>query len=142
MKFKVLTKEEFKKFSESHEQESFLQTVELGDLKEEFGNIAHYLGVEDKNKLVGATLLLEEKSILGKKTFYAPRGFLIDYNNLELLKFFNDEVKKFVKSHKGFMLTIDPNVIYRVRASEGDILNDDKDRNEPVAEPKFSRLDH
>ena len=132
MNFKVITKEEFRKFSEKHEQESFMQTVELGDLKEEFGNITHYVGVEDKNKLIAATLLLEVKSYFGKKTFYAPRGFLIDYNNLELLKFFNDEVKKYIKKHKGFMLTIDPNVVYRVRSSEGEILNDDKDRNDKV----------
>lgn len=134
MEFKILKREEFKKFSEEHEQESFLQTVELGDLKEELGNIVHYVGVTNKGKLVGATLLLEEKSIMGKKTFYAPRGFLIDYNNLELLKFFTEELKKYIKKHKGFMLTIDPNVIYRVRSSEGEILNDDKDKNDTLVE--------
>ena len=69
---------------------------------------------------------------MGKKTFYAPRGFLIDYNNLELLKFFTEELKKYIKKHKGFMLTIDPNVIYRVRSSEGEILNDDKDKNDTL----------
>lgn len=134
MEFKILKREEFKKFSEEHEQESFLQTVELGDLKEELGNIVHYVGVTNKGKLVGATLLLEEKSIMGKKTFYAPRGFLIDYNNLELLKFFTEELKKYIKKHKGFMLTIDPNVIYRVRSSEGEILNDDKDKNDTLVD--------
>ena len=126
MEFKVITKEEFKKFSINHEQESFLQTVELGDLKEELGDIVHYVGVIDNKKLVAATLLLEEKSVMGKKTFYAPRGFLIDYSNIELLKFFTEELKKYIKKHKGFMLTIDPNVIYRIRSSEGDILDDDK----------------
>ena len=134
MEFKILKREEFKKFSGEHDQESFLQTVELGDLKEELGNIVHYVGVTNKGKLVGATLLLEEKSIMGKKTFYAPRGFLIDYNNLELLKFFTEELKKYIKKHKGFMLTIDPNVIYRVRSSEGEILNDDKDKNDTLVE--------
>ena len=69
MEFKVITKEEFKKFSINHEQESFLQTVELGDLKEELGDIVHYVGVIDNKKLVAATLLLEEKSVMGKKTF-------------------------------------------------------------------------
>ena len=134
MEFKIITKEEFKKFSESHEQESFLQTTELGDLKEELGNIVHYVGVIDKNKLIAATLLLEEKSYFGKKTFYAPRGFLIDYNNLELLKYFTEELKKYIKKHKGFMLTIDPNVIYRVRSSEGEILDDDKDKNDTLVD--------
>lgn len=132
MEFKVITKEEFKKFSVKHEQESFLQTTELGDLKEELGNIVHYVGVLDNKKIIAASLLLEEKSIMGKKTFYAPRGFLIDYSNIELLKFFIEELKKYIKEHKGFMLTIDPNVIYRVRSSEGEILNDDKDKNDEL----------
>ncbi len=134
MEFKVITKEEFKKFSEKHEQESFLQTVELGDLKEELGDIVHYVGVVEKKKIIAATLLLEEKSYLGKKTFYAPRGFLIDYNNLELLKYFTLELKKYIKKHKGFMLTLDPNVIYRVRSSEGEILDDDKDKNDTLVD--------
>ena len=134
MEFKILKREEYKEFSEAHEQESFLQTVELGDLKEELGNIVHYVGVTNEGKLVGAALLLEEKSIMGKKTFYSPRGLLIDYNNLELLKFFVEELKKYIKKHKGFMLTIDPNVVYRVRSSEGEILDDDKDRNDTLVD--------
>ena len=132
MEFKEISENEFRKFSIKHEYESFMQTVELGNLKQELGNIVYYVGVYNNKKLVAATLLLEEKSILGKKTFYAPRGFLIDYSDKKLLSFFTDELKKFIKERKGFMLTIDPNVIYRVRSSEGDILNDDKEKNDEL----------
>ncbi len=130
MEFKVLTEEQFKAFSTKHKYESFMQTVELGNLKKELGNIVHYVGVYKNKKLVAATLLLEEKSIMGRKTFYAPRGFLIDYEDKDTLKYFTDELKKYIKSHKGFMLTIDPNVIYRIRSSEGEILDDDKEKND------------
>ncbi len=130
MEFVILDEKEFNDFAKNHEYASFMQTKELASLKKELGDIPHFLGVKEKNKLVGATLVLEENSILGSKTFYAPRGFLIDYSNFELLKFFTDKVKEFVKSKKGFRLTIDPNVIYRIRSSEGDILDDDKDRND------------
>ena len=99
-------------------------------MKEELGNIVHYVGVKKDNKLIAAALLLEEKSILGKKTFYSPRGFLIDYEDKETLKFFTEELKKYIKKHKGFMLTIDPNVIYRVRTSDGEIINNDEDKND------------
>ena len=132
MEFKEISENEFRKFSIKHEYESFMQTVELGNLKKELGNIVYYVGVYNNKKLVAATLLLEEKSIFGKKTFYAPRGFLIDYSDKKLLSFFTDELKKFIKERKGFMLTIDPNVIYRVRSSEGDILNDDKEKNDEL----------
>lgn len=132
MEFTKLTEKEFKTFSSHHPQESFLQTIELVNLKKDLGSIPHILGVKEKNKVVAATIILEEKSILGYKTFYAPRGFLIDYNNFELLKFFTEELVKYVKKRKCFRITIDPNVIYRTRTSDGDIINDDKNRNDII----------
>lgn len=132
MKFTLLTEKEFNKFIKNHQQSSFLQTIELANLKKELGSIPHILGVKKDKKIVAATIILEEKSIFGYKTFYAPRGFLIDYSDYELLKFFSDEIIKYVKERKGFRITIDPNVIYRVRSSEGEILNDDKDKNDQV----------
>ena len=134
MKFDIITEEEFRNFATGHIQESFMQTVELGNLKKELGNVVYYVGVRNGKKIVAATLLLEEKTILNKKTFYAPRGFLIDYSNKELLNFFTDNIKKFIKKRKGFMLTLDPNVIYRVRTSEGEIIGDDKDKNDIVVD--------
>ena len=98
MNFKVITENEFREFSNKHKYESFMQTVELGNLKKELGNKVYYVGVIKDNKIVAATLLLEEKNILDKKTFYAPRGFLIDYNDIEVLSFFTSELKKFIKA--------------------------------------------
>ena len=62
-----------------------MQTIELANLKKELGSIPHIVGVKEKNKVIAATIILENKAILGYKTFYAPRGYLIDYNNYELL---------------------------------------------------------
>jgi peptidoglycan pentaglycine glycine transferase (the second and third glycine) len=134
MEFTTLTEKEFRDFIKDYPQSSFLQTIELANLKKELGSIPHLVGVKKKNKVIAATLILEEKSILGQKTFYAPRGYLIDYHDFELLKFFSDELIKYVKAHKGFRITIDPNVIYRMRSSEGDILNDDKDKDDLTME--------
>lgn len=133
MEFKKITEQEFKKFADKHEQESFLQTVELGNLKKELGNKVHYLGLLDKKKIIAATLLLEENSILKRKTFYAPRGFLIDYNDLELLSVFTENIKKYIKSRKGFMLTIDPNVIYQIRTSDGEEI-ENEEKNDKLIE--------
>ncbi len=132
MEFTTLSEKEFEEFIKNHPQSSFMQTVELANLKRDLGDIPHFLGVKKKNKVIAATLILEEKSILGSKTFYAPRGYLIDYDDFELLKFFSDELIKYVKNHKGFRITIDPNVIYRIRSSEGEILDDDKNRNDTI----------
>ena len=54
-----------------------------------------YIGLKDNNKIVAAALLLKkELPIIKKNMFYSPRGFLIDYNDYELLKEFTEKIKK------------------------------------------------
>ena len=111
LEFRVLTEDEFRTFIKDNPSSSFMQTPELAHLKEERGSIKHYVGIIENNKVIAGSLLLEDATIFNKKMFYAPRGLIVDYNNYELLKFFTEEVKKYIKKNKGFMLTIDPNVI-------------------------------
>ena len=126
MEFVELTEKEYDSFVKRHEQETYMQTLDLKRFKEN-NNIKCYLvGVKDNKKVVAATLLYSVGSFLKKKRFYSSRGFLIDYNNKELLKFFVDNIKKYIKEKKGMSLTIDPNIIYRVRSSNGEIINEDK----------------
>ena len=128
MKFVELTEKEFKKFAENHEQGSFFQTVELANLRKTYGSKIHYLGVKDKKEIKAASMLSETKTLFGKSTFYAPRGFLIDYHDYDLLEFFVLELKKYFKKKNGMMIKIDPNVIYQLHGNDGGILEDeDKD---------------
>lgn len=124
LEFVNLTKKEYQKFFEKHELSSFMQTIQLGNLKEELGDIVHYVGVKQNNKVVAASLILEQNSFFKYKTFYAPRGFLIDYHNKELLEFFTKQLKKYVKERKGFRIIIDPNLVYRFRNNDGSIMSD------------------
>ena len=132
MEFKVLTEEEFRDFIKDNPKVSFMQAPELAHLKKELGSGIHYLGVTDGDKIVAASLVLEDSTILNKKMFYAPRGLIVDYHDKELLKFFTDELKKYIKKHNGFILTIDPNVIYRVRTREGEIDPDNPADDETI----------
>ena len=126
MEFTELTDKEFEKFVSKHEQESYMQTLDLKRFKEN-NNIKCYLvGVKENKKVLAATLLYSIGSFLKKKRFYSSRGFIIDYNNKELLTFFVDKIKKFIKEKNGMSLTIDPNIIYRVRNSNGEIINEEK----------------
>lgn len=112
MELRNIDEETYTKFSKHHELGSFLQTIEEKDLKEEYGNIGHLVGLYDQEKLMGATLLLEIPAKFGKKIFYAPRGFLTDYQNASLVEEFTKELKKYVKQHRGLELIIDPLIIY------------------------------
>ena len=126
MEFVELTEKEYEKFVQKHEQESYMQTLDLKNFKEN-NNIKCYLvGVKDNKKVIAATLMYSIGSFMKKKRFYSSRGFVLDYNNKELLTFFVNNIKKYIKEKKGMSLTIDPNIIYRVRSSNGEIIDDNK----------------
>ena len=132
MEFRILTKDEYRAFIASHPEASFMQTVELAELKEELGSKAHFTGVFENGELIAGAMLLEDKTVLGKSKFYSPRGLVADYHNRELLSFFTEELKKYIKKQGGFMLTIDPTVIYRVRDYEGNIIPENTPDDESV----------
>lgn len=130
MNFVELSEEEFQRFASTHPQSSFYQTINWGKLKEENNWKMHLIGVKEKKKVIAATLLLEKDTPLKKKMFYAPRGFLMDYNNYELLKFFTEEIKKYGKKHNGIFIKIDPYVSYQERDLLGSIVKDGKNNKE------------
>lgn len=132
MKFCTLTVEEYRKFIDKNKDASFMQTVELSNLKKELGSKIHFVGVKKDNKVIAGSMILEDSTILNKKMFYAPRGLVVDYHNKELLTFMTRELKKYIKKQGGFILTIDPNVIYRVRTSDGEIDPNNKANDEAV----------
>lgn len=124
MEFCNLTRNEFKKFSVSHEQESFFQTVETADLRESYGSIIHYLGVKENGKIIAAGMFTETDCMFGKKRFYSPQGFLADYHDIELLKFFMNGLKKYAKKRNAMFIKIDPKVIYQMHDADGNLYPD------------------
>ena len=68
-------------------------------------------------------MMLSKTIILKKKMFYAPRGFLIDFDDNKLLKSFTEEVKKYIKKENGIFLKIDPYVVYNKRDKDGSIID-------------------
>ncbi len=123
MKLVNLTKKEFKKYADSHEQITFHQTEEWANLKKVNGWKPYYIGLKEDKKIKAAALILaKELPIIKKKMFYSPRGFLIDYNDYELLKEFTTELKKYIKKEKGIFVKIDPYVEYQERDNNGQIV--------------------
>lgn len=116
---KVIDEEEFRNFALNSPYISIYQLPEWGSLKAITGWNRHLLGYFEDNTLLAVTMLLEKKLPFNLSLYYSPRGYLLDVTNFELLKNFNVEVIKYVKENHGFMLKIDPNVIYAVRDSEG-----------------------
>lgn len=109
-----LEKKEYEEFVKKHEKSHFLQSYAWGQFsKEAKGLIPYYVGLKDENnKLVATALLLKKKLPLGYSYFYSPRGFVVDFNNFELLNSFTSEIIKFTKKHKSIFLKIDPDIIW------------------------------
>lgn len=134
MKLKKLTKKEFKTFADKNPEITFHQTEEWANLKKVNNWDAHYIGLEDDNKKIvaGALLLSKTLPIIKKKMFYSPRGFLIDYNNKDLLKEFTEEIKKYAKKENAIFIKIDPFVEYQEHDNNGDIVKDGYNNKEAV----------
>ena len=91
----------------------------MGKFKETNGWKNYFVKYDDNTC---ALLLAKKMPIINKYIFYSPRGFLIDYNNKELLKDFTKEIKEFIKSKNGIFVKIDPNVEYIERDNDGNIV--------------------
>ncbi len=132
MEFTELTEEEYEKFWETHPLKTFLSAPEIGHLREKNGWNLKYVGMKKDQSLVAATMLVSIKRKLGKREFYSPRGYLIDFNNKELVNYFTEELKKYIKKNNGYVLRIDPYVIYKQRDIDGNIVEEGIDNSSIV----------
>ncbi len=114
MVLKELTNEEFYSFTINYPLKSFYQTNPYAFVMHEQNYDSVFLGlIDDANKCVAASLILIEKRD-NFKYAYAPRGFLIDYTNKELLKIFTTELKKYLNRVDVFAIKIAPLIIRNV----------------------------
>lgn len=132
MKFQEITEKEYQKFWDNHPLKTFLSAPEISKLREKSGWITYFVGVKENKKIVAASMLLAHKRHFGKYEFYSPRGYLMDFKNKELLTFFTSELKQYIKDNKGYVLRIDPYVIYKQRDIDGNIVEGGEDNSDVV----------
>ncbi len=123
MKIVKLTPEQFDNFSINHPLHTYYQTSAYGSLMSSEGFEPHYYGfTNDQNNLVGACLMLIQKLFLNYKYAYAPRGYLIDYDNKDLIIDVTNKMKRFLAKNNIIFLKIDPPVVNNKRDKDGNIL--------------------
>ena len=109
MKFTELTDKEFMEFVKTRPENNFFQTVMMKDRIKNEGIEVYLVGVKENKKVVAASFIAANgHTFMGYKTFEAYKGFILDYENKELVKFMTDEVKKFLSDKKALRLIIDP----------------------------------
>lgn len=107
-KLKELTNDEFNDFSHNFENSCVYQTAEYALVMNNQNYDSVLLGLVDSNNTIKAASLILIGSNQKFKFAYAPRGFLIDYSNEELVKLFTLEVKKFLNKNNIVTLKINP----------------------------------
>ena len=83
-----LTAREFDEFSRHHPLTTYHQTSAWAEVKKYTGWEHRFWGLRKEGKLAAATLVLRKTAGKVFKLYYAPRGFLIDFEDAELLKEF------------------------------------------------------
>lgn len=115
---------DYEEFVENNEYKShFLQSSYWGQFsKIDKGLIPHYVGIKENDNLIAATMLLEKKLILGFSYFYAPRGYVMNFDDEDLLKLFTKNIKKYLKKNNAIFLKIDPDIIIKKSNCHGEEL--------------------
>lgn len=102
---------------------SLYQTEEYAKTMEKQNFNIKILGLEENGNIIGSTILLITKKI-GFTYAFAPRGFVIDYNNNLLLNKFTSEIKKYCKKNGIVAIKLNPRII---KERNGNINNNYKD---------------
>ena len=96
MHIKQLTNTEFNNFKEKFPIYSVYQTTEYSFVMNHQNFDSVILGIVDENEhILGASIVLIQ-NIKRVKYAYAPRGFLIDYKDDNLLEIFTKLLKKYL----------------------------------------------
>jgi len=132
MRLYEVPKNVFDEFSERNKIRNFYQTSEYGNWMEKRGYKCMYLAFMDEGRVIHAATLIIYKNVFSDYRYgYAPRGFLINYNDEELFKEFTRHIKMFLKAKNFAYLKIDPPIIYKSRDKKGNEIPGGKD-NTPL----------
>lgn len=119
-----ITKEEFDNFAENYEIKNFYQTGSYGTLMDRHSFYDYYLAMKDESgNYKAATLILIKKELLGYKWGYCPRGYLIDFNDFNLLETFTKLLTQFLNKRNFMFVKIDPYIIYKSRDKKGNVIS-------------------
>lgn len=121
MQIILLDEARFDGFAINHPRHNYYQTSNYGRLMTKNGHNAYYLGlVDDIGEIKAATLMIvKNRKNDRKKMGYCPRGFLIDWENEELVRTFTECLKDFLSKRNFTYVKLDPMVIYKEHNLDG-----------------------
>ena len=110
MKMLEITKERFDKFCELSPYNNYCQTSNYAMLMAETGFEYSYIAYLDNEDNILAAGMFLIKKISNFYYAYSPKGFIIDYNDSDLVKRFVHNICKYFKRKKIIFLKINPEI--------------------------------
>lgn len=109
MKLREINKKEFYEFCTEHPSNNFFQSRQWAEFKRLEGWHTYFVGLDHNGKIKAASMILSrEIPIIKKRIFYAPRGFIINYKDLELVRSFTKHLKEYIETKNACFVRIDP----------------------------------
>lgn len=128
VEFVNLEVEEFDLFVKGHFSH-YTQSAEQYNYRNLTNADCHLVGVKDSQQnIIAACLLTEAQSLKFFKYFYSHRGPVMDYNNIELVNFFFENLTKYLRKRNCLFVLVDPYVIENIRNHSGEILKSNNNR--------------
>ncbi len=111
MKLRTLSIFEFDDYAKTHPLGSYHQTSSYAMMMSEQGYEYDLLGfIDDSGDIKAASLILYKKIGMFNRYGYAPKGFLIDYHDTELLKEFTKALKKYYYKKNFAFIKVNPEI--------------------------------
>lgn len=110
MTLKEIAVEEFTNFVKESPLGTYYQSREYALLMGNYGYDYDFIGMYDEYNNLKATSLILIKKVRNLKYGYAPRGFIIDYFNKELVTEFMCELIKYYKKKKVCFIKFNPEI--------------------------------
>lgn len=87
---------------------SLLQSSKWACIKDNWNH--EIVGVKKDDELVASALVLIKPLPLHMSMMYIPRGPVMDFNDVELIRFFFDNLKQWAKKYHTLFIKLDPNI--------------------------------
>lgn len=122
MYFTSLNTNEFESFVKKNFAH-YTQSKEHFQYRNQHKKDAHLVGVKNENNdVLAACLLTEARCFKFFKYFYTHRGPVMDYKDLNLVRFFFEQLNTYLKKQKCIYVLVDPYTLQNIRDSKGNII--------------------
>ena len=117
--------DEYEKFVKDNDNAHFMQSIYWGEVMKFKNFHPHYLVLKDNDEIIASALMLKKNLIGTYCYYYIPRGYIIDYNNYDLIKTLTDYIYKYAKENNAIFVKIDPDLKLHNLDLDGNVVGDE-----------------